>query len=253
MKPYPHGTLFWQCNICGEDCACNMSQLQREVPSCTACGATVRMRAIIHALSVALFGKSMVIKDFPATSLSGKGMSDWDGYAQPLSAKLNYCNTFYHQTPFLDISTINETDVASVDFLISSDVFEHVTPPISNAFLNAYNMLRDNGVFILSVPYTLNAETVEHFPDLCTYHVESINGEPVLINVDKNNIRTEYRNLTYHGGAGETLELRIFSKDNLLAELRGAGFSSIAIVDESVFQYGIHWQDKWSLPIIARR
>lgn len=63
---------------------------RREEPSCPRCGSTVRMRSIIHTLSMELFGKSMPIKDFPdERNITEVGISDWQGYAGPLSRKLD--------------------------------------------------------------------------------------------------------------------------------------------------------------------
>lgn len=246
------GTLYFKCNICNEDCNCKIEELTRESPSCPACGSNVRMRAMINALSHAIFHESLAINDFPETSVVGKGMSDSDGYALPLSNKLNYCNTFYHKAPHLDITKISEDDFNSVDFLLSSDVFEHVNPPVSKAFSNARKMLKENGVFIFSVPYTLDQNTVEHFPGLHNYHITEKNGVKTLVNIDENGNKQEYKNLVYHGGVGETLELRIFSERDLLNELKLAGFTNITVMNAPCFKFGIYWWDNWSIPIIAK-
>lgn len=124
------GTLSFKCNVCGNRCSHPAAALARESPSCGGCGSTVRMRFMVHALSCALFGRSLALPDFPVdASLLGVGMSDWLGYADPLSRKLGYKNTYYHKEPRLDITNISEKDLASVDFVLSTDVFEHVCPP----------------------------------------------------------------------------------------------------------------------------
>ncbi|MGH9903496.1 MAG: hypothetical protein ACRD68_16940, partial [Pyrinomonadaceae bacterium] len=78
-------------------------------------------------LSTELFGESLALTDFPERrDISGIGMSDWDGYAAPLALKLGYQNTYYHQEPKLDITSIEPALESTLDFIISSDVFEHV-------------------------------------------------------------------------------------------------------------------------------
>ena len=144
-----------------------VSTLQRETSSCDSCGSTLRYRGVIHALSVSLFGKCLAIQDFPERQdIVGWGMTDWEAYAVRLSKKFSYTNTFYHTQPFLDITAISESDTGTLDFLISSDVFEHVSPPIMTSFANARRLLKPDGMFILTVPYVLEGETIEHFPNL---------------------------------------------------------------------------------------
>ena len=96
--------LSYRCNICGKACKTKLENLQREEPSCPGCGSTVRMRSLVHILSMELFGKSLTIGDFPEKpDVTGIGMSDWDGYATRLKEKLGYKNTYYHKEPRLDI------------------------------------------------------------------------------------------------------------------------------------------------------
>ena len=84
------GVLTFKCNICGTVCEVPVAALSREGNSCKSCGSTVRMRSMMHALSIALFGCALSLPDFPERKdLVGKGMSDWDGYAKSLSEKLN--------------------------------------------------------------------------------------------------------------------------------------------------------------------
>jgi len=246
------GTLRFRCNICGGICQAHMSLLSREQPSCPHCESTVRMRAMIHALSEALFGESLVLPEFPQRpDLKGFGMSDWDGYAKPLAEKLGYVNTFYHKEPRLDITNVAQEFIGSLDFLISTDVFEHVAPPVSQAFINARKLLKDNGVFIFSVPYKLQGETSEHFPELHDYRIETKNNTPVLINITSDGRRQEYRDLVFHGGPGDTLEMRVFSQNSLRQEFLQAGFAKIEIYATYCFEYGIYWPYFSGVPMVA--
>ena len=60
---------------------------------------------------------------------------------------------------------------ACYDFIIASDVFEHIAPPVSRAFVNARRLLKPGGVMIFSVPFSLEADTVERFPELFDYRL----------------------------------------------------------------------------------
>jgi len=45
-----------------------------------------------------------------------------------------------------------------MDFIISSDVFEHVNSPIADAFRSLRKLIKPTGVIIFSVPYNKNGE-----------------------------------------------------------------------------------------------
>jgi len=245
--------LAYQCNICGRNSYAPIAHLTREEKTCL-CGSSVRLRALIHVLSLELFGSSLTLPNFPLRrDLVGIDMSGAATYAQRLSKRLGYTNTFLHKSPRLDITEPNSSWIENCDFVISSDVFEHVAPPIERAFTNTFQILKPGGVFVLTVPYTPVGDTVEHFPDLYEYRIERSNGKWVLLNTTREGILQEFDNLVFHGGDGETLELRIFSKRGVLSELQRAGFVDINIHKETVSDFGILWPQEWSLPISARR
>lgn len=248
----PWGTLKYRCNICGRACETPMVDLGREKSSCI-CGSTVRSRSIVHLLSIELFGHSLALPDFPVRpDLLGWGMSDF-GYSELLPHKLNYVNTYYHKEPRLDITAPLDPELeGKLDFLISTDVFEHINPPVSVGFENARRLLKTNGVFIFSVPYTLEAETREHFPDLYKYEVINRAGDsPILKNITRDGREQVFNNLVFHGGPGATLERRVFSQAGLISDLKQAGFDTIKIFSEPFLEFGIYWHDSWSLPIVA--
>jgi SAM-dependent methyltransferase len=208
---------------------------------------------MMYALSIALFGRAISLPEFPERKdLLGKGMSDWDGYAKPLSEKLGYINTYYHKEPKLDITEISNDDEQSIDFLVSTDVFEHVAPPVGVAFENARKMLKPGGAFIFSVPYELSGETQEHFPNLHEFKLETKEGKRTLINHTRDGHIEEFSDLVFHGGEGETIEMRVFSEPGLLKDLQKAGFNDVQIMKAPYFEFGVYWPSPWSLPIIAR-
>ena len=253
MEP---GTRSFVCNICGERCLVAAAQLQRETASCETCGSSPRARAIIRALSVGLFGQNLVLPDFPVSrGLSGLGMSDWEGYAVRLAEKFRYTNTYYHKEPKLDISNpeVPECLVQSSDFIISSEVFEHVVPPVSRAFENTFKMLKPGGVFVLTVPWATQTETVEHFPELHDFAIIADNGSHRLENVTRSGEVQEFHDLVFHGGPGATLEMREFAEAALLQHLTEAGFEAITVHRTPDLPHGIWWPEPWSFPLSARR
>src|SRR2546425_3188199 len=121
------GALTWRCNICGEWTTGSVADLGRETASCGTCRSIARWRAVIHVLSMELFGTALALPDFPdRPDIKGIGLSDWHGYATRLASKLGYENTYYDTEPRLDIASLDSFVERSCDFVIASDVFEHV-------------------------------------------------------------------------------------------------------------------------------
>jgi len=248
------GTLCFRCNICGEYCQTALDWLGREEASCKGCGSPARMRAIIHVLSTQLFGENLLLSDFPARpDIRGLGMTDWKGYADTLAEKFSYRNTYYDQEPRLDISAVElPAHLLANDFVISSEVFEHVVPPVTRAFENVWKMLKPGGLFILTVPYGNHKETIEHFPELYDFTVVEDHGTVVLRNRTREGVIQEFRNLVFHGGPGTTLEMRRFSENSIIEHLRNAAFHAIKVHREPDFAHGVWWPQPWALPISAR-
>jgi SAM-dependent methyltransferase len=253
LRAMREGEISFRCNVCGRLSKAGMATLGRESCSCR-CGSTVRLRALVHLLTRGLFGRSLAIRDIPLRpDLVGIDMSGASLYAKGLAKRLGYTNTFLHKEPRLDITVPGEHWLSTCDFVISSDVFEHVAPPVSVAFENTLRLLKPGGLFVLTVPWVREGHTVEHFPDLADYRIERRDTEAVLVNRAGNGQVREYGNLIFHGGEGETLEMRVFALSGLLDELARAGFCEIRIHGEDYMEFGIVWEHSWSLPITARR
>jgi SAM-dependent methyltransferase len=231
-----------------------MAALDRETPSCEGCGSNVSLRGIIQILSLELFGRSLSVSEFPIRSdIAGLGISDWEVYAERLARKFNYTNTYYHQEPKLDVRAIDAKLEGTIDFLIATDVFEHIAPPISTAFENVRRLLKPDGVLIFSVPYSKEGETtLEHFAQLHDYEVLERDGNHILRNVTKDGVEQIFDHLVFHGGIGSTLEMRLFSESSLLREFQQAGFGRVKIYKTPDFDHGVYWQLDWSLPLSAR-
>ena len=239
------------CNICGSTNKAKLIDLDREIPSCI-CGSNVRWRSLIHILSLKLFGTDLALPHFPKSDEVGVGLSDDGSYAIPLAQKLNYTNTYYHQEPRLDITSIADRE-GLFDFIISSDVFEHVPPPVQIVFRNSYQLLRPGGLLILTVPYTKEPDTVEHFPELYDYRLIEKDNSHILQNTTRDGQTQVFDNLIFHGGTGETLEMRRFSESSVVRELETAGFGEIKIHNEPALYHGIYHLQDWALPISATK
>ena len=248
-----HRTMRLQCNICGKHNDMEETLVfDREAASCLHCGSNLRYRAIIDILANYLYGKSVVLVDFPLDkSITGLGVSDWKGYAEQLAWKFSYLNTFFHKEPNLDITDIKSDEYGKYDFIIISDVLEHIDLPVSKGICNLYQLLKPNGICIITVPYMNFERTIEHFPDLYHYQITDQDGKQTLVNTTRGGQVQTFTNLEFHGGGGATLEKRIFTRRSLYDELANAGFSEVAFCRHQNLQFGIKWIVNWSLPVSA--
>jgi SAM-dependent methyltransferase len=248
----------FRCNICGNTCNRPSGPPGREVPSCSACGSTVRLRSLIALLSREIFGIELAIPDFPVLKgIRGFGMSDPPELALRLAEKFSYTNTFYHQEPRLDIADPSPEHLRQhtglYDFILTSEVLEHVSPPVERAFVNINRMLKPDGLLLLTVPYRIDGRTAEHFPQLHEYALASPGGRTVLVNRRRDGSLEVFENLSFHGGDGSTLEMRVFTETSLKEIITGAGFASVRVASEDVPEFGVLHGETWSLPIVGRK
>ena len=188
------------CNICGHFNRTVAESFDREAASCESCGSNLRRRSLIHVLSVELFGISLTLPEFPRMkSLRGLGLSDAENYADQLAEKFDYRNTFYDREPRLDITHPPDGDEAKYDFLIASEVFEHVAPPVEEAFRQAHRLLKPSGVLILTVPYSLEPSMKEHYPDLHQFGFAQVGERVVLVNRTHAGLLQVFEDLVFHG------------------------------------------------------
>jgi SAM-dependent methyltransferase len=222
------------------------------VPSCPTCGSTSRDRQIAHLLSMALFGNPRTIPSMPTSQhIRGVGLSDSNRLATRLCQKFNYINTFFDRAPELDITEVPDDLCSTYDFLISSDVFEHVAPPIARAFVGARRLLKPGGVFLLTTPYSMGVSTREHFPELHEYSIIEDQNQKILVNRTSDGREQVYRDLVFHGGDGATLEMRIFSLSDIQQLLHEAGFTYVKIWEEQHLPHGVYQVEPWARPISA--
>lgn len=251
----PSEQVHFVCNLCGADNSGALDTFDREGGGCKKCNSTVRLRSMADVLAQHLWGSSKTLCHQPPNKqLVGVGMSDDGRLANVMEEKFSYTNTFFHCEPFLDIANMDDAYEQSCDFVISSDVFEHVPPPVQRAFDNLYRMLKPGGVAVFSVPFSLEDDTVEHFPDLHDFEVKKRrNGDWYLENTTKDGRFQVFENLVFHGGPGSTLEMRLFSLAALKRHFLAAGFDDVQVHDAPVLEHGIYWRHPWSITVSATR
>ena len=241
------------CNVC--DSRCSAETLDRYIPSSGKCKSNVRKRWIVHAVSTELFGESIPLSKFPRRKkIRGIGLSDEGRIAHILTKRLDYKNTFYHKEPrfnIMDPVTNPALPGRELDFVIASEVFEHVAPPVQTAFDHLALLLKPGGFAVFSTPWEDEGDTREHFPDLFDWEVVKLRSGYVLVNRTAGGALQTFDNLSFHGGWGSTLEMRMFSHDGLLANCRAAGFEEVVFAEDYP-QYGIVWVP-WSRGMVLRK
>jgi len=243
------------CNVCGARNRLPRGPMDREAPTCAGCQSNVRVRGLLQALSRELFGLNLALPDFPRVrSLRGLGCSDAAPYAGRLREKLDYRNTFYDRAPRLDLTRIPAGESGLYDFVLASEVFEHVPPPIETVFAQVFRLLKPNGVLVLTVPYSLDPATVEHFPRLNQFGLAHVGGRTVLVNRTAAGELEATADLVFHVGCtGPAAEMRLFSESGLRASLHAAGFPDVRFYTDDYRAFGIVRAENWSLPVVARR
>jgi SAM-dependent methyltransferase len=231
----------FHCNICGHYAVAPLSAVShREIPSCFSCGSSKRLRSIIAALSTELYGKIIPLSNFVnSKEIIGVGLSDAAVYAPRVGTVFTYKNTYYHKEPRLDITSLPKDMENSADFVIASDVFEHIPPPADIAFRNLFQMLKDKGICIFSVPFNNTGATVEYYPELFEYEIVKEKGKCILVNRTRQGTLQRFENPKFHGGPGATLEMRMYSRNSLIRDIEKARFTDIKIYEDSIPEFGI--------------
>ncbi len=199
-----------------------------------------------------LFGESIPLPLFPlAKDITGIGLTDSTSIAGLLEMQLSYANTFYHREPRIDIMDSASGADGAYDFIIASEVFEHLPPPVQPAFNNLARLLKPNGFVVFTTPWTPEGHTKEHYPDLYDWQIANLRSGPVLVNRNAAGELQTFDNLCFHGGPGETLEMRLFSKGDLIEHFQEAGFHETACA-ENCPEYGII-SKPWTRGFVARK
>lgn len=94
------------------------------------------------------------------------------------------------------------------------------------------------GILVLSVPYDKTlTQCKEHYPNCKSYKVLNENGHTKVI-IEYENYTSEATSPCFHGGPGNTLEMRIFSLSELVDFIQSIGFA-VEIYENDVREFGI--------------
>ncbi len=175
------------------------------------------------------------------SGLSAIGISDSEVYAQVLERGLDYRNTFLHKAPYLDLCDPNSVaQYTALDLIICSDVLEHTRQPPSVILNSLWRMLRPGGLVILSAPTYQMPESIERYYGAKTVRVVERDNQRIVEWEDGNGVCHIDPAPRFHGGSGDTLEMRIISHRELLSAAERAGFTAETL--EFCEQAGYFWR-----------
>ena len=194
------------CNICGQRGVFQQAHYSDpELSSCNACGSNVRFRWLVHRLSLELFGRSMPLPEFPTRkSIKGIGLTDPQSIASVLAERFTYLNTCLTTEPKLDIRC-DPSPFGELDFLISSEVFEHVEPPVEQAFANAARLLKPTGLLLLTVPWVWDGDPDAAIPELYDWRLGREEDHYVIINRRVDGQMERFWDMAFDGSPGPSL------------------------------------------------
>lgn len=243
--------VTFTCNVCGS--YNEVEQFATEPASCS-CGSNVRIRALIHLLSLELFGHSIPLTKFPRLkAIRGLGMTDHEGYAAILAEKFDYTNTHYDRPPRFDFTEHHPELAGTYDFILSADVLEHIAQPVDRALEEVRLLLKPHGFFGITVYCNPADDLHEHFPDLYQYRLVPLGDSFVLVNRKRDGSLEITDDVIFHGGTGSTIEMRDFGITGLRAKLLAAGFTDLCFLTDNVPDIGVLFDHDVSQPLIARK
>jgi SAM-dependent methyltransferase len=220
---------MWTCIVCGTTHDAMPPLVERERSLCSACGATWRNRATLMTLMIGLSYRPVPLPDLPSDwSRRGIGLSDSPPLVPAFASKLSYTNTYYHQFPHVDITRPPANLVGQLEFIICSDVLEHVPPPVERGLVGLLECLRPGGFAVITVPVA-GERTNEYYPGLTDFEVAGDPQNGHVVNwTDATGARHTDTTPDMHGGSGLTLAFRLFAAQDIRAELLRAGFVTVS-------------------------
>jgi SAM-dependent methyltransferase len=109
------------------------------------------------------------------------------------------------------------------EFVSCSDVLEHTPPPTTKALAGLLKILKPGGFVVVTVPCSGQVETNEYYPGLKDCFIK----DNVLFWWDESGVQHRDENPEYHGGEGQTIAFRHWSRHSLIEECKKVGFSTV--------------------------
>ena len=152
----------------------------------------------------------------------GLGISDNPEMARFFRRCFDYSNSQLDVAPFIDLLDPPSATAGLYDFVICSDVLEHVPPPAERALVSLASFLRPGGAAVVSVPIR-DEGTDEYYPGITEWSM--VDG--ALHWTDGDGATHVDPDPEIHGGDGLTIAFRTWGADEFERAILASGFSSI--------------------------
>ena len=210
------GPLF--CRSC--DHVLSYLSISSETIACSNCSITWRGHEVLSTVLLLLgYSSGCATKIKPDLSRRGLGVSDDHRVARALSRPFSYVNTFFHQFPIVDLERVPSETFGQFEFITCSDVLEHTSDRL-RSIQGLYQMLRPGGFAVITVPVTENEDFREYFPKVSELQIagtqvfwRNLDGEEFI-----------EQSPEFHGGDGQTLVFRQWTRQQLKLDLESVGF-----------------------------
>ena len=239
--------MFWACIFCSHY-NWTSKENPREAMLCRKCQSTWRSRAMGLAVQQGLRIRTNKFSNIKTDySRTGLGISDDVKLSGVLSAKFHYSNTYFDVFPKLDIRDIPEIAIGTFEFVTCSDVLEHIDKGLELAFHGLYQLIKPGGFLAVSVPVAATGSESEFYEGLDTFEISPKGVKWVDIQ------GREFFDLNpeFHGGRGQNIAFRRFSRNLLEQHLHRVGFEHAETLDWKR-QFGVHKIDNHGI-LIARK
>jgi SAM-dependent methyltransferase len=215
--------MVWKCILCSFQNS-NLRKPSREKSNCMRCGSTWRARAVALNVLMQLGYPPQVYPELKSDwSRVGLGISDDIAIASVIPTKFLYSNTYYDAFPNLDIRKIPKAALHGFEFVICSDVLEHIDVKLAQAVKGVSKLLKPNGFAVLSVPVVTNSLRSEFYPNLSSFTIEK--GK--VFWEDSEGVTHIDRKPEFHGGRGQNLAFREFTEVSFEELLLNNGFKTV--------------------------
>lgn len=135
--------MRWSCILCGSAHRGPALPAERDGIPCSGCGSAWLHRAlglvILKGLGLPIVPLSSLAPDL---SRRGLGISDAFPLAAILGGRFDYTNSWYHRFPKVDLTSVPAELRAEFEFVVCSEVLEHVPPPVQTAMRGIAELLR---------------------------------------------------------------------------------------------------------------
>lgn len=137
-------------------------------------------------------------------SIKGIGLTDPNSIARVLADRFTYRNTYFDAEPRFDIRS-DPSPFGELDFLIASEVFEHVEPPVSRAFHNAASLLSSSGFLLLTVPWVWDGDSNQAIPELYDWKLDREGDRWLILNRKADGEVERFYDMVFDGRSGPSM------------------------------------------------